>query len=165
MKHNVGEVSRRVQGRPILAVIKNDGYGIGIVNVARILEPLPEIQGFAVIKIQEALTLREEGVRKPILLICEQLRKESISFGRMHSVSSFGLFQHPDKFLDMVRPGMVLYGIYGCDPAGWPCRRHSARNNERRENPNRRRAFPVRGDFCQSLDRGRGEGGESKGRR
>jgi alanine racemase len=32
--------------------------------------------------------------------------------GRRHAASSFALFQHPDAFLDMVRPGMALYGVY-----------------------------------------------------
>src|SRR5207237_10873429 len=35
-----------------------------------------------------------------------------ISLGKKHAASSFSLFQHPDAFLDMVRPGMAIYGIY-----------------------------------------------------
>ena len=30
VRHNVSEISRRVAGRPIMAVIKNNGYGAGI---------------------------------------------------------------------------------------------------------------------------------------
>ena len=57
-KHNAAEISRRVSGRPILAVIKNNGYGTGVVNVARALEPERVIAGFAVVKLNEAHTLR-----------------------------------------------------------------------------------------------------------
>jgi len=32
--------------------------------------------------------------------------------GRKHAASSFALFQHPDAFLDMVRPGTALFGVY-----------------------------------------------------
>jgi len=210
LRHNVQEVYRRAGSRPILAVIKNNGYGMGIVNVARLLEPSAPIAGFAVIKLHEAITLRDAGIRKPILLmgpfdekdleeavgqnimpmvytplgsildricgkcqkaipihicidtgigrvgvpyrqagplirdlagrksvqiqgtmmtftedpdfdreqlerfrvLCNSLERDGINLGKKHAVSSFGLFQHPDAFLDMVRPGMVIYGIY-----------------------------------------------------
>src|SRR5206468_9876711 len=68
-RHNVAEIHRRNGGRPILAVIKNNGYGAGVANVARILEPLAPIAGFAVVKLQEAIALRDGGISKPILLM------------------------------------------------------------------------------------------------
>jgi alanine racemase len=195
--------------RPLLAVIKNNGYGCGVANVARILEPLDAIAGFAVVKLNEAHALRDAGIRKPVLLmgpvdepelvdvvrrrvmpmvyagaaalknvaarsaqgvdihICvdtglgrvgvphrqaesfirelaatkgirirglmmtftedqsfdrEQLQRfnalafrlhgAGIDAGVRHAASSYTLFQHPDAMLDMVRPGMALYGIY-----------------------------------------------------
>lgn len=210
LRHNVSEIQRRVNSRPILAVIKNNGYGLGLTNVARLLEPLRSIFGFAVIKLHEAMLLRDSGIRKPILLmgscdeknlreaiarnimpmvftpigpqldriatkrqrsvpihicvdtgfgregvptaqapalirdlahrkaveICgimmaftedpeldpeelkrflalfETLRADGIRLGQKHAASSFPLFQNPDSFLDMVRPGMALYGVY-----------------------------------------------------
>jgi alanine racemase len=210
VQHNVAEISRRVGSRPILAVIKNNGYGLGIVNAGQLLEPFPAIAGLAVVKLHEAMSLRDAGVRKPILLmgpfdernltdliardimpmvytpigpvldriasarqrpaplhICidtgigrvgvpfrqaaplvrdlagrssvriegvmmtftedpdfdreqlsrfntlhESLEKSGIKLGRKHAASSFALFQRPDAFLDMVRPGMALYGVY-----------------------------------------------------
>src|SRR5436190_11347505 len=210
LRHNVSEISRRVAARPILAVIKNNGYGTGVANIAQLLEPQREILGFAVVRLHEAFSLRDAGIRKPILLlgpfdqqnladaigrdilpmvytsvglaldriaakmqkpvalhVCidtgigrvgvpyhqaaplvgdlaarksvriqgammtftedpdfdkEQLRrfnetcaafeKEGIALGKKHAASSFSLFQHPDAFLDMVRPGMAIYGIY-----------------------------------------------------
>ena len=210
LRHNVAEISRRVSGRPILAVIKNNGYGMGAVNIAQLLEPQPEIFGFAVVKLHEAFSLRDAGIRKPILLLgpfdeqnladavargilpmvytavgpvldkiatkrqkavslhicvdtgigrvgvpyhqatplvrdlaarksvhiagtmmtftedpdfdqeqlrrfnetCTALEKEGMVLGKKHAASSFPLFQHPDAFFDMVRPGMAIYGIY-----------------------------------------------------
>src|SRR5258708_20608500 len=67
--HNVKEISRRVEGRPILAVIKNNGYGAGVTNIAQLLEPQNEIFGFAVVKLHEAMSLRDAGIRKPVLLL------------------------------------------------------------------------------------------------
>lgn len=67
--HNVTEIRRRVAGRPIIAVIKNNGYGLGLEHVGRLLDPRPEIAALAVIKLHEAVRVREAGVRKPILLM------------------------------------------------------------------------------------------------
>lgn len=210
LRHNVQEISRRIGSRPILAVIKNNGYGTGVANIAQLLEPQSEIFGFAVVKLHEAHSLRDAGVEKPILLLgpfdeqnlsdavarnilpmiytplgatidkiatqfqrpvplhicidtgigrvgvpyyqavplirdiaarksaqiqgtmmtftedpdfdkeqlrrftetCASLEKEGIALGKKHAASSFALFQHPEAFLDMVRPGMAMYGIY-----------------------------------------------------
>jgi alanine racemase len=210
LRHNVQEISSRTASRPILAVIKNNGYGMGVSNVAQLLEPQPEIFGFAVVKLHEAISLRDAGIRKPILLLgpfdeqnledavargimpmiytpvgpaldkiaaktqrpillhicidtgigrvgvphhlaaplirdlaarksvsiqgtmmtftedpefdkeqlrrfnktCASLEKDRIALGKKHAASSFTLFQHPEAFLDMVRPGMAIYGIY-----------------------------------------------------
>jgi len=210
LRHNVQKISRRVASRPILAVVKNNGYGMGVTNVAQFLEPQPEIFGFAVVKLHEGISLRDAGIRKPILLLgpfdernledavargitpmvyallgpaldksaaktqkpvplhicidtgigrvgvpyrdaatlirdlagcksvsiqgtmmtftedpdfdkeqlrrfhetCAPLEKEGITLGRKHAASSFSLFQHPEAFLDMVRPGMAICGIY-----------------------------------------------------
>jgi alanine racemase len=99
----------------LAGVIKNKGYGMGVAHAARLLEPLAEVYGFAVVKLHEAATLRDAGVRKPILLMGpfdEKSLKEGIRLGRKHAASSFGLFQHPGAFFDMARPGMAIYGIY-----------------------------------------------------
>src|SRR5215469_4677002 len=210
LRHNVQEISRRVGSRPILAVIKNNGYGTGVANIAQLLEPQSELLGFAVVKLHEAISLRDVGIRKPILLLgpldeqnladavgrnilpmvytplgpaldkiaaktqkpvplhicidtgigrvgvpynqaeplvrelaarksvriqgtmmtftedpdfdkeqlrrfnetCSSLEKNGIALGKKHTASSFALFQHPDAFFDMVRPGMAIYGIY-----------------------------------------------------
>src|SRR5262249_42099025 len=69
LRHNVQEISRRVAARSILAVIKNNGYGTGVTNIAQLLEPQPGIFGFAVVKLHEAIILRDAGIRKPILLL------------------------------------------------------------------------------------------------
>jgi alanine racemase len=43
---------------------------------------------------------------------CAVLEKDGIALGKKHAASSFTLFQHPEAFLEMVRPGMAIYGIY-----------------------------------------------------
>ncbi|MEQ9400394.1 MAG: alanine racemase [Longimicrobiales bacterium] len=69
LRHNVEVVARLAGGRPILAVIKNNAYGLGLREVAGVLEPLPAVAGFAVVKAEAALALRAAGVRKPVVLM------------------------------------------------------------------------------------------------
>ena len=66
---NVGALSRLTGGKPILAVIKNNGYGLGLTTVGKILDTLPEVVGLAVVKTEAALALRDAGIRKPVLLM------------------------------------------------------------------------------------------------
>ena len=210
LRHNIGAIARRVGSRPIMAVIKNNAYGLGIVNAGRTLDALEAVAGLAVVKLNEAVALREGGVRKPVLLmgpfgesdleeavarditpmvytpigdaldriaaklgktipihVCldtgmgrvgvpvrdaaalvrdlagrssvriqglqttlsedpeldplqiqrlqevgATLRGEGIDVGRLHAASSYALFEHPEAFLDMVRVGMAIYGVY-----------------------------------------------------
>ena len=210
LAQNVAEVSRAAGGRPIMAVIKNNGYGLGVVPIARALGDLPQVRGLAVVKLQEAMAIRDAGVKAPVLLmgpfderdladmhardimpmvytpvgdalarvagrssarlklhVCvdtglgregvpyrdaapllrdlggrkelaiegvmttfsedrafdrEQLarfdavaasmRLAGIALGARHAASSYTFFQHDDVWLDMVRPGMALFGVY-----------------------------------------------------
>jgi alanine racemase len=69
LAHNVGEVARAAKGQPILAVIKNNGYGLGVTTVAHRLESAPSVAAFAVVKRHEAEALRDARVKKPVLLM------------------------------------------------------------------------------------------------
>ena len=214
LDHNIAQV-RRLSGRPILAVVKNDAYGLGLAVAARLLEPKPEIHGFAVVRTAEAIALRDAGVRKPVLLMAhaaasdvpelaardieialftdddanrleavsrsagrripahfyidtgmgrmgirheralpwmrrcaqsdafeirgtmtefteetdfdrEQLRRftalvtdaraAGVPLGRLHAASSNGVYHLPEAHLDLVRPGMALWGGYPSRP-------------------------------------------------
>lgn len=79
---NVDQVRALSGGRPIVAVVKNNGYGLGLDNLGPILDGLPAISGFAVVKGEEALALRGAGVRKPILLMGMFSPEEGIELAR-----------------------------------------------------------------------------------
>lgn len=64
---NVQTLHRLAGNRPVLAVVKNNGYGLGVDTVARVLEARPEVAGFAAVKVDECLALREAGIKKPVL--------------------------------------------------------------------------------------------------
>ena len=53
----------------IMAVLKTDGYGHGAVPIARMLEGIDYVAGYAAATIDEAVELRKEGVKKPILIL------------------------------------------------------------------------------------------------
>ena len=69
LAHNVAVVSRLAAETPILAVVKNNAYGLGLVETARLLAAHAEIEGFAVVKAEDALALRAAGVTHPLLLM------------------------------------------------------------------------------------------------
>ena len=63
MKENIAPETK------ILAVIKTDGYGHGGVPIARMLEDVDFMFGYAAATYEEAHVLREAGVKKPILIL------------------------------------------------------------------------------------------------
>ena len=217
LRANATSLGALAGGRPLLAVIKNNGYGLGTVEVARALRGHPSLAGFAVVKVSAALALRDAGIEIPVLHMgattdeqasalvasdvrlavfqdsdparisalaeafrrripvhlyvdtgmrrlgvpahralpwmgelaavpvqiegtfmglteeaefdAEQLarfqrmaseaRQSRFELGRLHAASSHGLFLRPEAHLDMVRPGLALYGAYpsGSDPS------------------------------------------------
>jgi alanine racemase len=206
---NINQIKKRVENRPIMAVIKANAYGHGLIAVGKHLEK-HGIHSLAVGKTQEALLLRENGVQIPILnfgpfsktnadqivknnitqsvftsdvdhlaraaqkynitakvhikidtglgrvgiphdqafsfiqnvasksqikiagvftalteddqfdkiqlerflQICAKAKKQNIDIGLKHVASSAALFTSPQSFLDLVRPGISIYGQY-----------------------------------------------------
>ncbi len=215
LRHNVQQVSRLAGGRPIMAVVKNNAYGLGLDTAVPIMEGFPEIAAFAVVKAEAAITLRDAGIRKPILLMAmfsesdgaelvsrdiqlsfytddaaervaplvrrfgravaghvyldtgmgrmgmpyhralpwitdlaardgvqiegtfmafteerefdlvqlerfttfvAEAQRRGVDLGRLHAASSNGVFHLPDAHLDLVRPGIALFGAYPSEP-------------------------------------------------
>ncbi len=66
LRHNLAVVKRLAPNSKIMAVVKANGYGHGLLNVARGLDAA---EGFAVLGVNEALLLREAGFKQTILLL------------------------------------------------------------------------------------------------
>jgi alanine racemase len=208
MAWNLAQIRRRAGNRPVMAVIKANAYGHGLVETGKFLEK-QKIEFLAVGKFHEAQQLRESGVKTPILNlgsftareaeaivrrdisqsvytddfmllaeaarklkrpakahlkidtglgrvgvpyyqalpfiekiaasgiliegiftpfteddefdkiqlerfleICGAAKQRGIAVGRRHAASSAGLIAFPPSHLDMVRPGIALYGQY-----------------------------------------------------
>ena len=70
LKHNCRTVKQLVgENVKIAAVVKANGYGHGAVQIAEMLESVDYIWGFAVATLDEAVVLRSEGIKKPILVL------------------------------------------------------------------------------------------------
>lgn len=76
--NNVREVSRLAGRRPILAVVKNNAYGLGDMLVGPLLASCQEVAGIACVRPAEALAMRRAGVRKPILIMSEVGEEEAV---------------------------------------------------------------------------------------
>jgi len=215
ISYNVKVLHKLSGNRPILAVIKNNGYGLGDINVAQIMESMPEVVGFAAVKAEVCLSVRKAGIKKPILHmgmasdndfyelvnndiqlsiynenmrklldeislranktvkahlyidtgmsrmgipyhqalswiediassknieilgafmgfteepdydriqlkrlkeLSEQAKEKGIDIGKLHAASSNAIYHFPESRLDMVRPGISLYGAYPTYP-------------------------------------------------
>jgi alanine racemase len=67
LRHNLTHVRALAPDSRIMGVVKANAYGHGAVTVARVLDPLAD--ALAVACIEEAIELREAGIRCPILLM------------------------------------------------------------------------------------------------
>ncbi len=66
LQHNLQRVKALAPASQVLAVLKANAYGHGLVRVA---QALSEADAFAVARIDEALALRTAGIVKPIVLL------------------------------------------------------------------------------------------------
>lgn len=70
IRYNMENMKKNIASKTeMIAVIKTDGYGHGAVPIARELEPLAFLHGFAVATAEEACLLKDAGISKPILIL------------------------------------------------------------------------------------------------
>lgn len=126
--NNVREVSRLAGGRPILAVVKNNAYGIGDQTVGPLLNSFPEVGGIACVRVQEALTMRAAGVTKPILVMAEVTEAEMEVLARHNVAASVWLDDAPERIDRVARRlgrsvPVQLYVDSGMNREGMPYKR------------------------------------------
>ena len=61
IKINLEEI-RKVNNKQVIAVIKSNAYGLGLIEIAKFLEK-EGIDFFAVATLKEAITLRQNNIR------------------------------------------------------------------------------------------------------
>ncbi len=96
LQHNLATVKQLAPHSKIMSVVKANGYGHGLINVAR---GLNESDGFAVLTLNEAIDLREHGFEQDILLLEGAFEAYEISIAaKMH----FNLVVHNLHQLQMI---------------------------------------------------------------
>jgi len=85
LRHNLDVARRHAAHSRVLAVIKANGYGHGMLRVARALEAA---DGFAVLALQEGIALREAGFTQEILLLEGFFTPDELPLLVQHRISS-----------------------------------------------------------------------------
>lgn len=68
--HNLEEMHNNIsENTKIVAVIKTDGYGHGALPIAKAIEHVDYLWGYAVATVDEAMMLIDDGRKKPILVL------------------------------------------------------------------------------------------------
>ena len=83
LRHNLSVVRKHAPNSKVLAVVKANGYGHGLINVAH---GLNAADGFAVLGLNEAIDLREAGFTQKILLL-----EGVFSAAELNIAAGFGL--------------------------------------------------------------------------
>ena len=66
LRHNLDVIRRQQPGAPVMAMVKANAYGHGLVDVAR---AIGSVDSLAVARIEEAEQLRAAGIDKPLVLL------------------------------------------------------------------------------------------------
>ena len=99
LAHNLRRVRSAAPGRRVAAAVKAEGYGHGLVRVARTLNA----DAFAVACVEEALTLREADITQPILLLEGVFEAAELPLCARHNLEI--AVHHPEqvRMLEMTR--------------------------------------------------------------
>jgi alanine racemase len=93
--------------------------GIPHDDAPRLLEDLAARRSARLEGVMTTLTEDEAFDReqvKRLVTLADDLQRGGVRVGKRHAASSFALFQNPGAFLDLVRPGMAIFGIYSEPP-------------------------------------------------
>ncbi|OQX51825.1 MAG: alanine racemase [Candidatus Aminicenantes bacterium 4484_214] len=89
--------------------------GVPFPEALSYLEKVSSLEGIQIAGISTTLTEDPEFDRlqlKRFLEVCRQAEEKGISIGLKHVASSSGILTLPESHLDLVRPGIMLYGYY-----------------------------------------------------
>lgn len=67
LEHNISRLREITPNSQLIAVVKANAYGHGMVKLAQFIEP--KVDGFAVARIEEGVILRDHGIKIPIILL------------------------------------------------------------------------------------------------
>lgn len=76
LHHNLRIIKNNLPNSKIVAMVKRDAYGHGLVKIAQSLEP--DVDAFGTVFLQEALSLYNAGIKKPIIVLSGFLDVEEL---------------------------------------------------------------------------------------
>lgn len=89
--------------------------GIPYYEALSFIEKVSYLKGIDIVGISTTLTEDYDFDRdqmKRFLSLEQDAKRKGLSLGRKHAASSSGILTFPSSYLDMVRPGIALYGYY-----------------------------------------------------
>ncbi len=81
LRSNLRQIKARAPGSRVMAVVKANAYGHGLVPTAL---ALPEADAFAVARLEEGIALREAGIREAIILLEGVFSAEQLAEAAQH---------------------------------------------------------------------------------
>jgi alanine racemase len=96
LAHNLAVAKSKVPQSKVMAVVKANGYGHGLLNAAK---GLKLADGFAILGLDEALTLRSAGYKQTILMLEGFFSADELSAISEHAIS---IVVHSHKQVEML---------------------------------------------------------------
>jgi alanine racemase len=108
LRHNLQIVRQRAPRSRVMAVIKANAYGHGLVAVARALD---SADAFAVARVDEGLALRHAGIKTPVVLLEGVFDKEQLEAA---ANAGFELVVHSLEQIELLRaaPAAARFKIW-----------------------------------------------------
>ena len=102
IRANLDAIRARVGGRLVLVAVKADAYGHGAVPVSRMLEATGAADWLGVATVDEAVAIRDAGVRLPILKLSHALGDDEVA-ACGHGPASISAWRPAARSASMVR--------------------------------------------------------------
>lgn len=99
LRHNLGVVRERIGGAEILAVVKANAYGHGLVGVAEAVAN--EVALFGVANLEEALALREAGLSHPVIILGPALPGERAAIVERGFIPTISTVEEAEAFAQL----------------------------------------------------------------
>ncbi|MDX1301391.1 alanine racemase [Photobacterium sp.] len=137
LHHNYQRLKRYCPNSKLIAVLKGDGYGHGASQIAK---ALPAADMFAVSRLEEALSLRADGIQQPILLLEGCFCSEDLIIAAEQNLQT--VVHHPEQLaalesMQLTRPiktwlkvdtGMHRLGVHPDELSGYVARLQACDN-------------------------------------
>jgi alanine racemase len=105
LKHNLGVIREAASNAKIMAVIKANAYGHGMVAVA---QSISDVDAFAVARLSEAIELRDAGIKTPIVLLAGVFNMDELNAAIEHGFEIVVHCPEQVELLDACDTGQVI---------------------------------------------------------